>query len=288
MDESFNDTDEMFFDDEFEEPIPFGWLMERLDDPDPQVRLDTVNALWEHVEPEAMARLFDLARNDPDEQVRCKAISGLGRYIWECMTIDFDVPDPYYDGELRQEDQDRLYEFLLGIYRDENRSFDERRYAVEAISFLSDSVVSEAIQALYQRPEKEAKISALFSMGRNGALCWEEILSREIWNQDREIRIEAIDAVGEMRADSLGRDLLRLTYDPDRDVMMAAIFALGQTGWEGAFDRLDELALHADPEIRQVADAALDEWTIFSQVGTAWEQDDEWDDDDPDDDLDWM
>lgn len=288
MDESVDDMDETFYDDEFDSPVSFGWLMERLDDPNPGVRAQTINELWDHVEPEAMARLFDLAQNDPDEQVRCKAISGLGRYVWECMSIDFDVPDPYNDGELSREDQEHLHSFLLGIYQDPNRSFDEQRYAVEALSFLSENTVTDLIRALYQRPEKKAKISALFAMGRNGAICWEEILAREIGNEDKEIRIEAIDAIGEMRADSLGKDLLRLTYDPDRDVMMAAVFALGQTGWESAFDRLDELTLHPDPEIRQVADAALEEWTIFSQVGADWEDGDEEDDDGSEDDLSWM
>ncbi|MBN1936278.1 MAG: HEAT repeat domain-containing protein [Anaerolineae bacterium] len=288
MEEWVNDMDEMLSDDEFtdedEVPVPFGWLMEQLNEQDPETRIQAVSALWDHVEPEAMERLFDMAQNDPDERVRCKAISGLGRYIWECTVIDFDFPDPYQDDDLTQEDLDRLRSFLLGLYRDEGRSLDERRYAVEALSFLPENVVIDLIQALYQRPEKQAKISALFSMGRSGIERWEKILAREIWSEDKEIRIEAIDAVGEMRVDSLGKDLWRLTYDPDRDVMMAALFSLGQTGWEEAFERLDELTLHPDPEVRQVADAALEEWMLFSQMGADLENGDE----EQDEDADWM
>lgn len=294
MDERDVDMDEWLADDELADeytpPLPLNWLMERLDEPDPQVRVEAIKELWEHVDPQVMERLFELAENDQDERVRCRAISGLGRYVWECEVSDPNLTDLDEDDEFTPADLDRLRKFLFGIYRDESRSLNERRFAIEALSFLHEPAVDQAIMALYERPEKEARLSALFSMGRNGSEQWESILAREIWSEDKEIRIEAINAIGEMRADSFGKDLWRLTYDPDRDVMMAAIFSLGQTGWEDAFDRLDELTLDPDPEIRQVADAALEEWMIFSQIDGELE-DEDWDEeeaDELDEESDWM
>jgi HEAT repeat protein len=240
--------------------------LERLDDQDPKVRTEAVQSLWNHVDAEVMAKLYGLAQNDPDQTVRCKALSGLGRYIYETVILDFEWDDPYCDDWYTEDDFRRLYALLTNVYTDENKSLDERRFAVEALSFLYDEPIPTFIAELYARPEKKAKISALFAMGRNGTSRWLEILEREIWSRDKEIRIEAIDAVAEMNADVLGKDLWRMTYDHDKDVQMAAIWALGQTGWEEAFDRLDELTLNADPGISQLADAALEEWMMFSQL----------------------
>ncbi len=260
-------------------------LLARLDDERPQVRADAVSSLWDYVEPEAMERLLDLAQHDPAPAVRCKAISGLGRYMWEAAIIDFDWDDPYRDDWYTAKDYERLYNFLYNVYANEQNTLDERRYAVEALSFLYDEPVPTLIRELYARPEKEAKISALFSMGRHGTTRWLDILEREIWSRDKEIRIEALEAAAEMHADALGKDLWRMTYDHDKKVMMAATWALGQTGWEEGFDRLDELTMHHDPKISELADAALEEWLLFNQINSEEELElDELDDNESD----WM
>jgi HEAT repeat protein len=140
-------------------------------------------------------------------------------------------------------------------------------------------VISDAVEGviaeLYARPEKEAKRSALLAMGRNGLARWENVLRREMYSSDPELQIEAIEAAGEMSADALGKDLLRLTYADDRDVMLSALWALGQTGWQGGFDRLDEMSLDPDEEIREVADEALDEWIFYNGLNTETGEDEE-------------
>ncbi|MBN1579196.1 MAG: HEAT repeat domain-containing protein [Anaerolineae bacterium] len=265
----FDDTFENELDPDIEmemtEASMHTWLA-RLDDTDPETRVTAIQNLWNHVDAEVMERLYDLAQNDPDQTVRGKALSGLGRYIYEAVILDFEWDDPYLDDWYTEQDYQRIYTLLTGVYTDESKSLEERRYAVEGLSFLYDDPIPGFIEELYVRPEKEAKISALFAMGRNGSKRWLDILGREIWSRDKEIRIEAIDAVAEMNADSFGKDLWRMTYDHDQDVVMAAIWALGQTGWEEAFERLDELTLHPDPDISQLADVALEEWMMFSQL----------------------
>ena len=111
-------------------------------------------------------------------------------------------------------------------------------------------------------------------MGNDGSARWLEIISRELYNSDKDLQIDAIEAAGEMSAESLGRDLLRLTYADDRDVMSSALWALGQSGWSGAFDRLDEFSLDPDPEIREIADDAMDEWLFFSGLGVESDEQD--------------
>ncbi len=262
MDNNWDDSD---WDDDEPDLIPVQELLDRLDDPDPQTRSETVAELWNYANSEAMERLIDLAQRDPDPTVRRSAIGGLGRYIYEAVIMDWDHPTPYTECWLSRQNFESLYDLLLGIYRDPNRSFDEQCAAVEALSFWDDDTVSSLIMSLYRRPEKSARISALFAMGRNGGDDWDDILEREIWNSDPDIQIQAIESVGELSREDMGRDLLRLTYYENKDVVMAAIWAMGQTGWSEAFDRLDELALDPDPDISQLADAAMDEWMLFNQ-----------------------
>jgi hypothetical protein len=101
-------------------------------------------------------------------------------------------------------------------------------------------------------------------------------VGRELYSDDPDVQLEAIAAAGEMSADSLGKDLLRLTYADDQDVVLSALWSLGQTGWEGAFDRLDEFSLHPDPEVREIADEAMDEWLFFNGLMSDYdEQEDE-------------
>ena len=60
---------------------------------------------------------------------------------------------------------------------------------------------------------------------------------------------------------------------------------LGQTGWEGAFERLDDLAYFGeDGEIQETAEAALEEWYLYSgQLADSYE-DSDWEEFDEDED----
>ena len=245
-------------------------LQRYLDDPAAEVRLLALKALWSYPEPELIPPLIAAATQDEDESVRCQAIRTLGRYLYEGEMADYDLDFPMKDllaeDELPQEDFLRVKEFLLGVYRDPARSLDERRAAVEAIGFLWEDAAVDIIEEAYAHPEPRMKISAIFAMGRNGNSRWISTLRRELYNPDPEIRWEAVRAAGELQAEELGRDLLRLTYSEDRDVQEAAVWALGQSGWAGAFERLDELSTGMDPDLRDIAEDALEEWFIFSQM----------------------
>ena len=159
----------------------------------------------------------------------------------------------------------KVKELLLSIYRDENKPLDERRFAVEALSFCSDKEILAIIEEAYAHSNSKMKLSAIFGMGRSGNVRWTETILKEMYNPDSELQREAIRAAGEVGLTETGKDLWRLTYSEDREVQLEAIWALGQSGWEGAFERLDELSLlSADLEIQEAAEAALEEWYIYS------------------------
>jgi len=245
-------------------------LKEFLDDEDAEVRRLAISGLWDYPDPEMIDPLLEKAAGDPSPKVRCQAIIALGRYIYEGEMADYDfdwgpLEEIMREGELPKEDFLRVKDFLLAVYRDEGKSLDERRFAVEALGFLSDPEVSDIIEEAYAHPDLRMKVSAIFAMGRSGLVRWTDTILRELDSPIRELQLEAIRAAGEIGLDEAGEALLRLTYADDRDVKLEAIWALGQTGWEGAFERLDELACFGeDKEVRRVAREALEDWFLYS------------------------
>jgi HEAT repeat protein len=245
-------------------------LKDFLDDEEAEVRKLAITGLWDYPDAEMVEALFDKAENDPDEGVRCRAIVTLGRYIYEGVMADYDfdwgaMTEVVREDELPKEDFLRVNEFLLGFYRNPERTLDERRFAVEALSFLTNPEVFEIIEETYGHPDTKMKMSAIFAMGRNGHFRWHDAILDELYSPVRELQLEAIRATGAACFDGAGKDLWRLTHSEDRDVKLEAIWALGQTGWEGAFERLDDLAFFSeDEEIRDTAQAALEDWYLYS------------------------
>jgi HEAT repeat protein len=285
--ESLLDSDEPWID---HGPI----FAQFLDDPDPEVRITALRGLWYTPDPSLIDRLIEMADQDPSPKVRAEAVSALGIYIYQGELADYGfdwgpMTDILREDELPEADFVRVKDHLLGVYADKGRPLDERRFAIEALGFLSDPAVADLVEEAYRQPEQEMKISALYAMGRSGLVRWTEILARELYNAEHDIQLEAIRAVGEIGLAELGKDLWRLTYAEDQEIMLEAIEALGQSGWEKAFERLDELTAHADLEIAQVAKEALDEWLLMSEIAReADELDEDWDDEmDQDLDLDW-
>ena len=248
-------------------------LENHLDDPDPEVRVLAITGLWDYPDQEYIPLLFDAAENDPSEHVRCRAIITLGRYVYEgeicSYDFDFAMDESADADQMSQEDFLKIQDFLFKIHHDENKTFDERRFALEALSFSSAQKVLDLIAKAYAHSNPKMKLSAIFSMGRSGNVRWTETILKELYNPDPELQREAIRAAGEVGLTEAGKDLWRLTYSEDRDVQLEAIWSLGQSGWEGAFERLEELSfMSTDLEIQEAAEVALEEWYIFSGAMT--------------------
>ncbi len=250
-----------------------------LEDEDADVRTHAVACLWDYPEPAYIDVLIDIAENDPSLQVCHKAIVTLGRFIYEGEMADYGYDwGPYGEDELPEEDFRRVYDYLTRLIEDESRSLDERRYAVEALSFYHDPHVLDVIEQAYHHPEKQMRISAVFAMGRNGNLRrWEDYILEALYSTDPDLEFEAVRAAGNARVERANRQLMRIAADPtDKELRMAAIWSLGQLGLEESFETLDDLRFDFDPEIREVAEVAFDEWMIYSQLGAF---DDDLDDD---------
>ncbi len=244
-------------------------LKDFMEDEDPEVRELAISALWDYLEPEMIDPLFDKAKNDPSQGVRSQAIITLGRYVYEGDLIDYDfdwgmIEPLMQESELSERDFLRVKAFLLQIARDEEQSLDSRRFAIEALSFLIEPEILDLIAEAYAHPDVRMKASAIFAMGRGGSEQWAEIILKELDNPVEEIQYEAVRAAGEASFSEAAPRLKQLALSDNKDLRLEAIWALGKTGGKGASQFLESCAQEEDADIREVAEAALEEMRLLA------------------------
>jgi hypothetical protein len=257
-------------------------LEDFLDDPDPEVRALAISGLWDYPDPALIDQLFSTAKEDPSQEVRSKALVVLGRYIYEgdlaCYDLDFgSMEELIRHDELPEEDFWRVQDFLLNVARDENESLDSRRFAIEALSFLHDPEVLSLIEGAYNHPDLKMKVSAIFAMGRNGHERWEPFILRELDSAIPELLYEAVRATGEAYLEVATPRLISLIESTgEQTLRLEAIWALGRTGGDDAYEFLEGLLLdrQEDREVREVAEAALEELWLMEEEED-WGEDDD-------------
>lgn len=259
-------------------------LRDYLEDKDAQVRSLALDGLWDYPTPELIAPLFEIARNDPSQKVRSKAIVTLGRYIYEgnMAVYDFDwgaMEELMREDELPEEDFLRVKDFLLELVRDEGQPLDLRRFAIEALSFLNEPEVQDHIEAAYTHPDVNMKVSAIFAMGRQGDQRWADSLLKELDSEVKDLQYEAVRAAGEACLDKAAPRLKDLALVDDKNLQLEAIWALGKIGGESVSEFLYDLADDEDGEVREMAEAALEELNLWSKA-LEWDEFDQLGEDD--------
>jgi len=259
-------------------------LRDYLEDKDAQVRSLALDGLWDYPAPELIAPLFEIARNDPSQKVRSKAIVTLGRYIYEgnMAVYDFDwgaMEELMREDELPEEDFLRVKDFLLELVRDEGQPLDSRRFAIEALSFLNEPEVQDLIEAAYAHPDVNMKVSAIFAMGRHGDQRWAAPLLKELDSEAKDLQYEAVRAAGEACLDKAASRLKDLALVDDKNLQLEAIWALGKIGGEDVSEFLYDLADDEDREVREMAEAALEELNLWSEA-LEWDELGQWGEDD--------
>jgi predicted transcriptional regulator with HTH domain len=232
-------------------------------DKDEKIRDKAVLCLWEYPATHFLNELIRIAKNDESNHVRCNALITLGRYIYEGSMKPYDLSlnnDINSNGEISVQNYNRTKEFLLSVHLSDKKSMDERRYALESLSFSQEKEIINLIEKAYTHKELAMKLSAINSMGRNESPKWQDILLKEIKSNNKSIQLASIQAAGQRRLIEAGEDLLKLSYSKDKEILMKTMRALGQTGWGDAFDRLYELSGSDDEEIQQTANEAMEEW----------------------------
>jgi HEAT repeat protein len=256
-----------------------------LSDPDPEVRRLATEGLWDYPDPALIAPLMDMAEHDPDQRVRNGAILALGRYVYEGEMADYDydwgmLEDVMREDELPEADYQRVVAFLLEIARNPSTPLDAQRFAVEALGFSSDPEIADLLEQTYHSPHLDMKVSTLFAMGRSGLTRWNSYILAELDSPEPRLQFEAVRAAGELFVDEATPALLRLAeMATDENLRHEAIWALGHMESLEAWQLLDDIANDPteDEEMRQVAEAALDEFYMFQEMaeGEFEEEDDE-------------
>ena len=252
-----------------------------LDDPDAQVRGEAVACLWNSSDPEWIDVLIDKAKRDPDLDVRTRALSALGHYVFDGESAAYRAE--WFDEEeeetvVGERDMQRVVNFLFETAQNERASVDERRYALESLAFLDDPEVDALIEWAYEQPDPRFRVSALFAMGRSGNLRWSEEVLAELHSANREVQYEAVRSAGELGLHEATDDLIRMARGRgvDKPLRLQAIYALGEAGDDRAFPILEELCHARDRDVRDAAREAAEEWLMTSMA----EQPDASDDDD--------
>ena len=217
-----------------------------LEDPDAEVRSKAIEGLWENEEPTLINSLLNILKNDPADEVRIAAAMALGRFA---MLAEHQKLHASYTS--------KIYQSLLDTIGNPDSSVELRRRAVEAIAPISSPEVEQIIRNAYRNDDDKLKISSIYAMGKNCNPAWIPILVRETGNPDAEIRYEAAGACGELGEEETVPYLGNLLEDRDIEVQMSAIRALGKIGGTEAKNLLEQ-CLDDDSEIiQQAAEQAL-------------------------------
>jgi HEAT repeat protein len=259
-------TDVVEGDGSSKESVPV--LKSLLGDKDPEVRKLAVTALWDYPQPGIIDSLFRVVSQDPAHDVRSQAVVTLGGFIYQVIDRG-DVADYNYDWPsingvmpdemLSKEDFLRVKQFLIDVFHDEAQPLDTRQAAVEALSFVRGSDVTQIIREAYAGPEVEMKVSAIFAMGRNRDKIWSDVLLKELKNPNAEIQLEAARAAGECCVQEANSVLKRLVRSENSEVKLEAIWSLGRVGGPGSHRVLAACVSSDDADVREVAEAALQE-----------------------------
>ncbi len=236
---------------------PRGWgeyfepVLEKLiADESPRVRQAAIVVLWDLADPRFIEPLMDIAQSDKDDEVRGKAASVLGIYVYEAVTT----------GMLDEVQCIGLRRFLLDLAANTREPLIVRRMAIEALSFDSDDTVHDLIAWAYDQPSEEMRMTALFAMGRSGSPRWYDQIIEGLDSTEKRIKLEAINATAEAPVAAATPTLRNMARLPDRDVRAAALWALAHTRGPGALETIEMCALSDDPDLCRAAEDALEEY----------------------------
>ncbi|MCO5213599.1 MAG: HEAT repeat domain-containing protein [Caldilinea sp.] len=229
-------------------------LLAVLDDADSEIRTVAVYTLGDgDAASELLGPLIALVENDPSEEVRAAAASGLGAFVLA--------------GELDEMDSAlamRAEEVLMGLLTNPVEPVAVQCRALESIAYSGETAVRQFIEDAYYSPLEEMRLSALVAMGRSADIRWRRLARAELGSPSPAMRAEAATACGELEAKAALPDLLELLDDEEQIVRLSVIFALGRLGGQRARTALEEIAAGEDVYEAQAAEMALEEMMFYT------------------------
>jgi len=201
-----------------------------------RVRTVAARGLWAAEDPNLIAPLVKVLREDKDTEVRAQAAATLGHFIYLGEVGDISAA-AYKTAEAA------LLDILHG---DEDPLI--RRRALESMGYSSRPEIAEMIEAAFEGGEEEEVSSALFAMGRSADERWGPQVIQSLADPNAEISREAARAAGELELSEARPALFDLLQDEESEVRLAAAWALSQIGGNGIAEALDEMIERAEDD----------------------------------------
>lgn len=223
----------------------FHWT---LSDPDPLIRVLSIEGLWEEENPRLVPVFLDMLKHDDVIDVRAAAAVALGRFIvWsEC-------------GDIANCPEEDAIDVLWQILHDEAEHVDVRRRALESVAACSRPGITRLIENALFGNEPAMRPSALFAMGRTLDPRWIPYLISELNQPDPELRLESVRSLGELEARAAVSYIINLiARETDIDVAGVALEVLGHIGGDEARKALEAATEQDNEVLADAAEAVLD------------------------------
>lgn len=235
-------------------------LIADLTNPDEETRHAAREQLHEMMDDEIARALLDIASSDAADEARADAIIGLGPAIEEASWDYTDEEDdPEFAPPISRETFEAVVDEIRALYDDQSQSKLVRRRALEVLVRDPQDWQKDEIRRHLASSDPEWTRTAVFAMGHVPGFA-KEIADFVNGSPDADLLYEAVRAAGrqEVRAVAPRLRQLATATDGDHDVRLAAIYSLPDVD-DDCFEILDELSRSREPEVAEVAEAALEE-----------------------------
>lgn len=224
-------------------------------DEDSQVRLASLDTLWDAESPDLIKPLLEILHHDVEVTVQATSAHTLGQFV---LLGEL--------GEIPLEIFQELTDELISVIRDKEKALLVRGRALEAVAAADRDEITDHIRDAYKSGEEILKISAVAAMGRTADNRWEPIILAELESISPSMRYEAAQAAGNLELPAAVPYLIELLEDPDPEVVAAGVWALGAIGGDDARSALEPLV--NDEEFSDQVQDALDMIDLSDGIST--------------------
>jgi HEAT repeat protein len=151
------------------------------------------------------------------------------------------------------------YKKLLNMAKDEKQPLDVRRRALEGLAGAADEEeIIELTSSFYNMDDMNAKVSALFVMGRSFSYDWSKEILESLNDSRKDIAWQAIWAAGETELQEAGPLLEKYISNPKNEYFESALYSYVKVAEredvEACLDKLS--SKDPDPEIQEILEEA--------------------------------
>lgn len=251
-----------------------------LSDEDPEIRMAAAHAAADLTHVDTLVRLLlDQLADESDEAVKAAVCSSLGGLL-DPIDIELD--------EMEANLIELVYQSLLQLIQNAEEPLEVRRRALEAVSGMAEAkpVVCGLIEQFFAMTEDEARISAVFAMGRSMLFDqWTPHIAGALDNPNDGVLREALWTAGELEMVELTSRIQELTESDSAAVRTAALLAYAKVAAvEDVYCLLQQLEQDDDPaysEIGEEMETVLEERELLqrfeeSDFDTFEDESEEW------------